>query len=519
MASNTKPEGKGKLSEVEAAIRLRMSPELLEHFTRYGAKAGIRRKLACETADGLRWYEEAELAAFDKFLREPWPVKEGKTRPHMPEKVRLEIKLEANCGCAICNHGANCEAAHIEPVSQTLSHHPAGLIWLCPNHHTDFDKGLYMPRDVDLATVRAVKQMLVNRRVRGWTIERNASLAVLQLVRQIEEIGGLLANAQFAAAHGAAVALAEQDIVALEETASRAATAKPTAGPVGRSYGKFAAKVASSAKGARTLPGARIPTFAAAVVEARDEFLRDASMTACPLCGGAGSWDGSDCPACGGEGYIGTAEARRIDVSAYQAVDCPVCDGLGQRNGSPCTACGGERRMQRRHAEAVDARDYQEVPCPVCAGVGRRQGEECPACGGERSMERHVADRIDPTAYDEVDCPLCHGSGRRDGLDCPVCQGDGRVEARHAERVDLSDYAEVPCRLCGGSGQVNGYDCPPCGGDGRMERQRADRYDWSQYDLVTCPSCKGTGQRHDFDCRSCGGEGQVYRRQLAWIED
>ncbi len=71
MASNTKPEGKGKLSEVEAAIRLRMSPELLEYFTRYGAKAGIRRKLACETADGLRWYEEAELAAFDKFLREP----------------------------------------------------------------------------------------------------------------------------------------------------------------------------------------------------------------------------------------------------------------------------------------------------------------------------------------------------------------------------------------------------------------------------------------------------------------
>jgi hypothetical protein len=38
MASNTKPEGKGKLSEVEAAIRLRMSPELLEHFTRYGAR-------------------------------------------------------------------------------------------------------------------------------------------------------------------------------------------------------------------------------------------------------------------------------------------------------------------------------------------------------------------------------------------------------------------------------------------------------------------------------------------------
>lgn len=478
MASDPKLHIKAKLTEVEAAIRLRMSPELLEYFTRVQAKAGIARKLACETTDGLRWYEEAELVAFDKFLREPWPVRKGRSRPHMPEKVRLEIKLEANCACAICNHGANCEAAHIEPVSQTLSHHPAGLVWLCPNHHTDFDKGVHMPRDVDLATVKAVKQVLVNRRVRQWTIERNASLAVLQLVRQVEEIGGLLANVDFTAAHGAVLAMARKDLATLEVTAAEAAATQSEAGPVAQSYAKFAAKVASSAKRARTLPEPRIPTFAATIVEARDEFLRDAAMTACPLCTGSGSWDGSDCPACGGEGYVAAADARRIDVSAYQAVDCPVCDGCGQRNGSLCPACGGECRMQRRHAEAVDTRDYEEVACPVCEGVGRRAGEECPACGGERTMERRIADTLDPAAYDLVKCSLCAGSG-----------------------------------------QLGGYDCPPCAGEGRLERQLADRYDWSQYDLVKCPSCGGTGQRHDYDCRSCNGEGQVYRRQLDWISD
>ena len=519
MASTPKQSSKAKLSEIEAAIRLRMSPELLLYFTRYPAKGGTARKLACETKDGLRWYEEAELAAFDKFLRDPWPIKDGKSRPHLPEKVRLEIKLEAHCGCAICSHGANCEAAHIEPVSQTLSHHPAGLVWLCPNHHTDFDKGIYMPRDVDLATVKAVKTMLVNRRVRQWTIERNASLVVLQLVRQVEEVGTLLANAEFAQAHGAALALAKEDIAALGETASEAATAKPAADPVAQSYGKFAAKVAKSAKGAEALPETGIPAFAAAVAEARDEFLRDASIAACPLCAGSGSWKWSDCPACGGEGYLDVAEARRIDVSPYRNVDCPVCEGQGRRGADLCSACGGERRMERRHADAIDLREYEEVACPLCDGTGRRGGEDCPACGGDRSMERHLADKVDLTEYEEVDCPLCRGSGRRDGLDCSVCQGDGRVEARHAERLDLSDFTEVPCRLCGGSGQLGGYDCPPCAGEGRLERQLADRYDWSQYDLVGCPSCKGTGQRHDFDCRSCGGEGQVYRRQLDWIND
>ena len=62
MASDPKLHIKAKLTEVEAAIRLRMSPELLEYFTRVQAKAGIARKLACETKHGLRWYEEAEGA-------------------------------------------------------------------------------------------------------------------------------------------------------------------------------------------------------------------------------------------------------------------------------------------------------------------------------------------------------------------------------------------------------------------------------------------------------------------------
>src|SRR4051812_877647 len=118
-----------QLSEIESAIYLKISPELPRYFTKKSVKSGDTRKLAYVEMDGVRWYDRAELDSFDGYPRNPWRTK-GAKRPHLPSKIKEEIKLEAAWACPVCGHEATGEAAHIEPVARTMSHHPSTLIWL-----------------------------------------------------------------------------------------------------------------------------------------------------------------------------------------------------------------------------------------------------------------------------------------------------------------------------------------------------------------------------------------------------
>lgn len=494
------------LSEIEAALRLSMSPELLEYFTRYAPKAGNPRKLPFTVIDGQRHYDPAELDAFDSYLAEPWPKSPKATRPHIPGKLREEIKLEAHCGCAICAHSANGEVAHIEPLAATLSHHPKNLIWLCPNHHTEFDLGL-KPRDVDLDTVRAIKKLHVNRRRRLWQMELSATVPLLQFIAQLEEMKAFLANARHAVAHGGATAALADDINSLHEAATALAgkdVSRPsgTAEPLQKLAQKIVAIAPTAASADEVVQTAR---------EARDIYLEEIGHIACPVCRGDGSYDGDACPACGGEGSVDEVRTRHVDWSEFDLVACPLCQGKGRHRGETCPACQGERRMQRRYAEQVVVRDYDMVPCPLCEGSRHYEGSPCPECAGEGEMPRHAANEVDLSDYHQTLCPACDGAGARAGQRCDVCDGNGEIDKGYARQLDPRDFAKVECRLCNGSRSFDGMDCPACGGEGSMDRRHDQETDWGQFKMVDCPRCDGAGVVDGEECRGCGGERRMLR--------
>jgi hypothetical protein len=508
----------GQLSEIESAIYLKMTPQLLRYFTKRQVKSGDDRRLAFVEKDGVRWYDRAELDSYDSFLRAPWPKRKGAQRPRLPGKIRQEIMLEAAAACPVCGHEASGEAAHIEPVAKTMSHHPSNLIWLCPNHHTMVDK-IAIVHNVTLTTVKVLKGVLVGRKLRVLNLERAASNGFLQLIRQVEKLSAMINDKALAEAKQGLEAIASLDVSALSATAAKLAAepSKPKkkdkkAAPLHA----LAASVAKSIKKVdRTKPGA-LAQFAVDAATARGRYLKETGQVDCPVCSGRGVRNGSDCPACGGEGALDERVASEIDVADYEDVDCPLCDGSGRRNGDDCPECGGEGRFERRFLERVDLRDYEVVDCPVCDGSGRRHGQFCEACDGERTMERRFAGQIDLRDYQEVDCPLCDERG--EDPDCPVCDGELRIEGRHADRIDLRDYRKVDCKLCAGSGSVDHEDCPACGGEGEMERRDYDNIDWREWEVVDCPKCGGKGHvRHD-DCGHCGGEGKMYRRQTWYLD-
>lgn len=502
-----------QLSEIEAALRLSMSPELLEYFTATPAKAKDPRKLKCDEVNGQRRYYADELDAYDAYLAEPWPKSGKASRPHMPEKLRLEIKLEAHCGCAICGYSTNGEAAHIEPVAKTLSHHPKNLIWLCPNHHSEFDLG-FRPRDVDLPTVRAVKKQLVNRRRRLWQMELAASTPLLQIIAQVEEMKAFLATAEYTLAHGPASAFMIDDITNLQATAAKVVSADAS---------KIALAAAPLTKLAQKIV-AIAPTAASAdeVVEtaskARDVYLEEIGHITCPVCTGDGSYDGDTCPACDGEGSVDEVRTRYVDWSEFYLVACPLCEGEGRHAGATCPACDGERKMQRRYAEQVEVRGYDIVPCPLCEGTRHHEGAPCPECGGEGEMPRYVADQVDLTDYDQTECPACEGARVREGERCDVCDGQGSIEKGHARQLDPRDFGKVDCRLCIGSRSFDGTECPACGGEGSMDRRHDQEMDWGRFRMVECPRCAGTGVIDGEQCRACDGERQMLRVYAERIE-
>jgi DnaJ central domain len=506
-----------QLSEIESAIHMKMTPALLSYFTRRAVKLGHDRKLAFVEKNGLRWYDRAELDSYNSYLHEPWPKKPGAQRPNLPGKIREEIMLEAAAACPVCGHEASGEAAHIEPVAKTMSHHPGGLIWLCPNHHTVVDK-VAIAHNVKMETIKVLKEVLVDRRLRVLNLEHAASSGFLQLIRQFETLSAMIDNKAFVEAKEGLKALASLDFAALGEAADKlvAEQSKPKKGTKAAPLLALASSVAQSVKRVnRTKPGA-LAEFAVNTATARARYLEETDQVDCPVCLGKGTRDGRDCPACGGEGALDESTAKHIDLADYEDVACPLCNGVGRREGDDCPECGGDGQFERRYLESVDLRAYDEVNCPVCKGKDARHGQACAACDGDRKMERRFADQIDLRDHQHVDCPLCAERGQ--DRDCPVCDGEFKIEGRYADQVLLADYRSIDCKLCEGSGRVDHEDCPACGGDGNMERRIYDNTDWSEWEIIDCPKCKGKGHVKHEECQSCGGSGTMYRRH-SWYLD
>lgn len=496
-------------SEYEAACLTGMSPELLRWLTSYAPKSGISRKLkVAEKRDGTYFYEQDELLGFSDWLKAPWPRKKDGTRPHVPEAIRREIINEANGECAICHgHKDTCEAAHLDPVHKSLNNHPDNLLWLCSNHHTAYDGGLFGPNRENAEFVINFKHVLHRYKLMLWRTQHEISQKLLTV---LEDCDGLAKQLQ--------KATSREQVKAIEKIAKATLETLPILAPVSKRDPKYN-NYKSISKNIRSISKdtSSIAQRLEKVQGVRQEYITAYGFIPCLLCKGNGRYEGADCPVCNGDREIEEKTASRIDLSDFEIMDCPVCSGLGRVGGEDCPACGGDAHMEKRFAQRIDVLDYQKVECPLCTGSRRHKGNDCPVCGGEGELDKRLVSHVDLGEYEDVDCPLCEGKGHYVGEDCPECAGEGEMERKFAERVDLQRYAQVDCPLCKGKGSLYGNDCSFCHGEARINRRYLDNFDIRDYELVKCPVCKGKGHRGDNDCSACDGEGKMERRHAERI--
>ncbi|OYO31342.1 HNH endonuclease [Janthinobacterium sp. PC23-8] len=490
----------------EAAILVGMSPQLLRWLSSYAPKSFSTKKLPIARKVGpVTFYKTAELIEFNAWLAEPWPAKLGE-RPHIPTKIREEIIQEAAAQCAFCHtHADTCEAAHIDPISQSKNNHPHNLIWLCANHHTSYDKGLIGPKAGTENFVKNLKAILLGYSKIVYEVKAEAATEAFHLLEVCRRAASLNPTTPEQIASTEYIG---EDVLAKLVGISNG-TAKNPGTKKGKSIQAFLklGNLLSSEKLAASLP---VKSRLEAVTAVREDFRLAAGLKVCPLCAGSRLRNGDECAFCGGEGSVTAKAEENFDPREFEVVNCPLCDGNGRHEGESCPVCQGECQMERRFAEAVDINDFDQVDCPLCTGTGRSGSHDCEICHGDCRIPRRVAEAVEIRDFDSVECPLCQGSGRSDeGDDCPLCVGECTVSRRLSATVDLSIFDKVDCPLCDGTGQSEWGDCSYCGGEGIVSKGHAEQFDPAEYELAECPICEGTGSNDEGDCEICEGGGQV----------
>lgn len=185
------------ISEYEAASITHMSPDLLRWLTSHAPKSGLARKLKVTRKESdIFFFDRVEVLAFDAWLKQPWPRKNGK-RPGIPTGIRREVKKEANGSCAICQgHKDTCEAAHLDPIAKSDNNHPENLLWLCGNHHTAYDNGLFGPTEDEFEFVAGFKTSLRRYKVMLWRMQAELSFKALSALENCDLLYKQLAMAK-----------------------------------------------------------------------------------------------------------------------------------------------------------------------------------------------------------------------------------------------------------------------------------------------------------------------------------
>jgi len=489
------------LNQYQAAALVCMSPELLRHLATHQVKWKDKRRLAfAKEVDGVLFFEESELRAYDDWLKAPWPAKDDK-RPTLPDAIREEIRLEANLECALCkSSGEAGEAAHIDPVHTSRSNHPHNLIWLCATHHTKFDNGCVGPKGSDNKFIAGLKLALQHFKRAAWLGQAEVGR---QIAATLSLCGAMRKHLESAAT--------EVEVEAVEQIAKKALALLPKlasqskAVDVQPTLKRMSVELAAGK--AKTGTSTKDQLVTAASYER--EFLKKSGLIRCPLCKGSKTHNGYDCPVCAGDGAV--HKDLEVDLADFELIDCQLCKGTGRHNWDHCPACDGEGQLEQRISDRVDFSLYDLVRCPLCKGKRRWQGEDCPECGAEGKLPLGAAERMDLTKYEDVDCPLCKGAGSYEGDTCPECHGDQKMPRRYADQVEVSKYELQCCPLCKGKGSFMDGECLECGGNGRMPIGAAELVDLSQYDMVKCPSCHGKGAVDGYDCRVCDGNKRILR--------
>lgn len=463
------------INEYEAAIKFDLSPTLL----RWMAANSIfdKTRITYEERDEVYYYSQDELEHLNKKMEGRWPKTAIGKRPNIPEGIKREIRHEARNSCPACNKSYG-EIAHIDPVSATHCNHPKNLIFLCPDHHTEYDNAK-IPTNIDRDEILILK----------------AGLKIFQ--RQIWKAQGKLINSYLAGLNSAKSLLGIHESIrnTIPELEFKEALDNIVASTQAHST-----KVINKNKFSNQ-------DFIATEI---DSYISNNQENICPLCDGQGKTDFYDpCPVCLGDGELDPTARDNVDLSDYQLVSCRLCSGAGHSNGVDCPACGSEGVVSQYYFDNHDWSMYDLVKCKLCSGSGKYLNDDCPPCGSEGLVSQYFYDHHDWSGYDLVECKLCEGTGKHDGDDCSPCDGEGKISQYFYDNHDWSIYDLVTCKLCDGDGRHAGDYCPACDGTGEVSQGFYDHHDWSRYDTVTCKLCRGSGQHYGEDCIPCNGEGHV----------
>ena len=463
------------LNEYEAAQMTNMSPILLRWFTGYAPK-NDKVKLLFTEKNGLYFYKKDDLLYFNRHLNLPWLKPPTGQRPRIPDGIKMEIKTEAFFCCPICHSNNNCEIAHIKPVAKTLNNHPHNLIFLCPNHHSEYDYGYRFDNVTEEIIVHFKKALQLFQTI-CWSMQNSVVTSYLQIINKIgrvkeieDEIPNISQQEEFKK-------LFTKFVRKLEEVELSKST--PSEEKI--------VEIVEKVKAARKQSGNKefAYSFLSVKEEIKHELEEDDNFIKCPLCLGTGSTSHFEiCPVCVGDSYID--REREIDLSKYELEDCPVCKGNGSTSFfGVCPPCGGEGHLTNEQIEAIDFNQYELEDCPVCKGNGSTSFFGiCPPCGGEGQLTIEQIEAIDFNQYELEDCPVCKGNGSTSFFEvCPPCGGEGQLTNEQIETIDLGQYEIQDCPLCNGKGATASYEvCPPCSGEGRLTREQIISTDFDQYE-------------------------------------
>jgi hypothetical protein len=382
----------GLVNKIEAAMKLGVSVELVEYFTKKCPKTGEDTKLTPIKTELGEMYDETNLLEFNNYLNKPWPLTKEGTRPPIPTPIKEDIKKESHYSCALCGFMDNGEVAHIEAVAKTLNNSPDNLIFLCPNHHTKYDYGYKLNSNITIEEVRAAKLLKRKYRLRILRYEANATKYLFTIIKFLKNIEEKLKKEE------------NQNIINIYLTEMREITQlipelvkKSHEQSVKDEFVTKTEKVLSN-------HAPELTKFVNSVAILNSEKnLRTAVSS-----------------------IVTHTSKIIIDIDE---VDCPHCGGSGQTGlvGDLCSYCKGSCVVSQEEYDEYDPDEIDEVPCPHCGGSGQtgRVGDICAYCKGSCVVSQEKHDEYDPDEIDEVPCPHCGGSGETGlvGDICKLCKG------------------------------------------------------------------------------------------------
>ncbi|MEZ6099318.1 MAG: hypothetical protein R3E01_10125 [Pirellulaceae bacterium] len=507
------------LTKIEAACLLGIGVELLDYFTSRCPKPKQNRKLkiAKTSKEAGSLFDRSELIAFAQYLHEPWPSPKKGTRPNLPPAIKKDIAREAHLACAVCGLMNRCEVAHIDPVADTLNNGPDNLIYLCPNHHTEYDYGFKPKSNVTIEEIQAAKRIKRNSRRRMMRFEENAVkllYAVIKLAKSIEKELTTENNRVIREAGVTELRSLLKQVPDLLANAETRASEDESTDDLSDALIEQAAQITKSTLGISESSSEREVRHSATQLSdvARDIDF-DLDEVECPHCGGRGTTGltGSFCSLCNGHSVVSEAIAEAYTPDAYSEVECPHCHGRGTTGlvDDFCAFCRGDCFVDREDSEVYDPNEIDEVECPRCGGRGTTGLLQafCALCGGSCVVSKEEEGNYDLEELDEVECPHCHGRGGK-GLSndfCEFCGGNCTVSRKEAAEYDPDKIDEVECPHCHGSGMKgrSNYFCEVCDGAGVLSHDDAEAYDPDELDEVECPHCYGTGFIGNNCCDVC----------------